>query len=313
MRQELSGIFATRIYEGEFTVRSILEQCRVDPRDSTPTSGQVVEGVNLVKLRQIVQRIPVKTIRERRERLNTFYEEVLVSADPVHGLSFHSCLMILAHHNVISDSKSLRLEEFLRRRMRLKRVQEAVRRNTVTGFFDTLYWSREFRRRVGVKKSGRMDDVPQFPVPEILVDDPFQDPSDEEKDAGPSEMAAHGDEDSQVMLSPTSHPGGDLGSPSSRRNNLPRLDTTNLTGHAGSNSPSEWTSFSPSHSPRHSGSAARETLSSGPTSERGESPGEPDHSRQNSAVSVRDVMTSLDNSAWGESLRRSFTQRRSRE
>lgn len=31
-----------------------------------------------------------------------------------------------------------RLEEFLRRRARLQRVDEAIRRRTVQGFFDTL-------------------------------------------------------------------------------------------------------------------------------------------------------------------------------
>ena len=44
----------------------------------------------------------------------------------------------------------------------------------------------------------------------------------------------------------------------------------------------------PSHSPSHS----------------------PRHSRQGSSVSARGVLDSLDNSAWGESIRRSFTLRR---
>lgn len=46
--------------------------------------------------------------------------------------------------------------------------------------------------------------------------------------------------------------------------------------------------LSPSHSPSHS----------------------PRHSRQGSSVSARGVLASLDNSAWGESIRRSFTLRR---
>lgn len=46
--------------------------------------------------------------------------------------------------------------------------------------------------------------------------------------------------------------------------------------------------LSPSHSPSHS----------------------PTHSRQGSSVSARGVLASLDNSAWGESIRRSFTLRR---
>ena len=40
--------------------------------------------------------------------MNTFYEEVLVSSDPDRGIQFTSLLMILAHHKVINDNKSLR-------------------------------------------------------------------------------------------------------------------------------------------------------------------------------------------------------------
>lgn len=40
--------------------------------------------------------------------MNIFYEEVLVSSDPDRGVQFTSLLMILAHHKVINDNKSLR-------------------------------------------------------------------------------------------------------------------------------------------------------------------------------------------------------------
>jgi hypothetical protein len=97
-----------RIYDGEFSVGRILENCRISRRDSEMTLGRTNDGVDLVKLRRILNRIPVQEIRRRRARMNVFYEEVLVSADPDFGISFTSCLMILAHYNVITDSKSLR-------------------------------------------------------------------------------------------------------------------------------------------------------------------------------------------------------------
>lgn len=96
-----------RIYDGEFTVGSILERCRT--HSGAFSNKDPAEGVDLDELRRIINRIPVRTIRARRAKLNVFYEEVLVSADPDFGISFTSCLMILAHYNVISDSKSLRL------------------------------------------------------------------------------------------------------------------------------------------------------------------------------------------------------------
>ncbi|KAI2929764.1 hypothetical protein CBS147321_4854 [Aspergillus niger] len=302
---ELSGVFSMRIYDGEFTIGQIMEECRVDKRDSLLAHRRVVDGLDLDKMARILRQIPTDVVRNRRQRLNAFYEEVLVSADPVRGISFHSCLMILAHYNVISDSKSLRLEEFLRRRARLQRVEETIRRQTVIGFFDTLYWSREFRRRVEHKKSARMSGVPQFSVPEIFIDDGSHDePAAVE---GPREQARDaltGEESSQQpMLSPTSPTGR------ATRYQLPPIDTSPLGRISVLNSPStEWSSISPSLSPLRE--RAGTTSSYGSGGDVHDEQASPAHSRQNSAMNVNDVMQSLGESVWGESIRRSFTQRR---
>ncbi|GAB7348680.1 hypothetical protein MBLNU459_g7040t3 [Dothideomycetes sp. NU459] len=174
---ELSGVFEMRIYDGDFTVRTIIEDCK---QRSANTSTLAFDGpsepvkLDLERLNERLAEIPVEQIRRRRIRMNTFYEEVLVSADLDRGIEFNSLLMILAHYKVINDNKSLRLEEFLRRRARLQRVDEAVRRNIVIGFFDTLYWSRRFRRAVEGRKHARMTAVPQLDVPEIFVHDPAE-------------------------------------------------------------------------------------------------------------------------------------------
>ena len=178
-----------RIYDGEHTVNQILEHCRVDTRGLEPNTPGVVEGVDIDMLNQRLKSINVPEIRRRRARLNIFSQEVLVSADPDRGVSFASCLMILAHYNIISDSKSLRLEEFLRRRYRLQRVEEEVRRRIVIGFFDTLYWSRQHRRKRELRNSARMVQIPTFAVPEIYVDDPDAGPTPR-TDAFPADATA---------------------------------------------------------------------------------------------------------------------------
>lgn len=340
-----------RIHDGEFTIGRILDKCRVESPEFITEGRRVVEGVDLDMLSHVLQRLPVATVRARRERLNTFYEEMLVSADAIRGISFHSCLMILAHHNVINDSKSLRLEEFLRRRARLQRVEEAVRRNTVVGFFDTLYWSREFRRKVASKKSARMSIVPQFTVPEIFVDgEQYQaDPGETEENGNNDDdddkiikqeatvgssgiVGDDDDDDTKPMLSPRSSRGDS--SPATARqqpqHHPPRIDTV-LAGRmsAGTTPTTEWSNISPSLLPRRGrartmssydpgpstsvgggGGGNRETDDDGDVGTRPTGPASADHSRQNSEMSVSDVMQSLDNSAWGESIRRSFTQRR---
>ncbi|PWY83064.1 calcium channel subunit Cch1 [Aspergillus sclerotioniger CBS 115572] len=304
---ELSGVFSMRIYDGEFTIGQIMEECRVDKRDSLMAHRRVVDGLDLDKMTKILRRIPVDTVRTRRQRLNAFYEEVLVSADPVRGISFHSCLMILAHYNVISDSKSLRLEEFLRRRARLQRVEETIRRQTVIGFFDTLYWSREFRRRVEHKKSARMSGVPQFSVPEIFVDDGSHDePSTTEEAPESTRDPLTGADLSQPMLSPTSPTGR-----AARPYQLPPIDTSPLGRISVLNSPStEWSSISPSLSPLRERANTTSSYGSGPDLHDELQAASAAHSRENSTMNVNDVMQSLGESAWGESIRRSFTQRR---
>ncbi|KAN0078743.1 hypothetical protein V8E54_005256 [Elaphomyces granulatus] len=81
--------FEMRIYDGEFTVGSILEQCRLRPRDSSLPHNNHNKGSDEVDLKKLAS-------------------IMLVSADPDRGIAFSGCLIILAHYNVINDSQSLR-------------------------------------------------------------------------------------------------------------------------------------------------------------------------------------------------------------
>ncbi|GKT39955.1 calcium-channel protein cch1 [Colletotrichum spaethianum] len=174
---ELSGVFEMRIYDADDSVRQILEDVRNDAATSgarhmsIASASNYSTGVDIQRLNRRLAQIDVVKVRERRRRFNIFFEEVMVSADPDKGISFTSVLMILAHYNIINDSKSLKLEEFLRRRARLQRVEEEVRRRVVLGFFDTLYWTRKFKKHVDMRKSARMTAIPQLDIPHILVDD----------------------------------------------------------------------------------------------------------------------------------------------
>ena len=341
-----------RIYDGDHSVGSIIEDCRTEiprgiggPNQIEPLPSKAA-GIDLKKLNQRLNSIDVNEIRRRRQRLNIFSQEVLVSADPDCGISFLSCLMILAHYNVISDSKSLRLEEFLRRRYRLQRVEEEVNRRIVIGFFDTLYWSREFRRRQDLRKTGRMVTIPDFQVPEIYIDDqdghtpntavfppdttgsafatpitPLQSTPDRPKQAGlgvagmspvspatPEQQRARGNSfgssparsDNSFDKSPTLRP--------RRPSDMSDVDpfTMPYDGSGAAEGPSEPRSRRPranTLSPSmHTGASGLSTSFEGGSTLSGTR-----HRRQQSNLSA---MEAFDNSAWGESIRRSFTLRR---
>lgn len=201
----------------------------------------------------------------------------------------------------------------------MQRVEEQVRRNIVKGFFDTLYWSRRFRRAIEQKQSGRMTAVPQFTVPEIFVDD------EDITDANRGHYSTTGNSlFSPVDLHATDQSdwrasGSDVRSPSppgdmtlrSRANSIQTTPQQSPTRP----SPLSPSGVSPQMSPFSPPAAGEWQFASALS--RPPSPLEPEgsaagsRSRQNSAVSAADVLEVLDNSAWGESIRRSFTQRRS--
>ncbi|KAM0563811.1 hypothetical protein ACHAPJ_000017 [Fusarium lateritium] len=305
---ELSGVFQMRIYDPEDSVHSILDDIRNEVKLShhssiATTSG--FSGIDLDKLNQRLRSIDGEKVREQRRRYNIFYEEVLVSADPDRGISFTSVLMILAHYNIISDNKSLRLEEFLRRRARLQRVDDQVRRGVVLGFFDTLYYTRQFKKHMQRKHLARMTAVPQLNIPEILVENDLSD--DETGGAGP-----------RSPLSPASRPSSvDAGEP---RNWLGSVD---LSLHDTSwshplsfpraappspTTPAQPLAFSfeieeddPHEQQQQQQQPTTQARTSAPSAR------ESNHLDPISPVQVRGM---LDDSAWGESIRRSATVRR---
>ncbi|KAK2609041.1 calcium channel protein [Conoideocrella luteorostrata] len=175
---ELSGVFQMRIYQPEDSIAQILEDVRDDSKSARHMSiatTNLYNDINIDKLNQRLSQLDVGRIRERRRRFKIFFGEVLVSADPDKGVAFTDVLLILAHYNIINDSKSLKLEEFLRRRARLQRVDEEIRRKVVQGFFNTLYWSRKFKKHMEKKRASRMSIIPQLTIPHILVDDEASD------------------------------------------------------------------------------------------------------------------------------------------
>ncbi|EGZ77725.1 hypothetical protein NEUTE2DRAFT_79539 [Neurospora tetrasperma FGSC 2509] len=183
---ELSGVFEMRIYESHDSVRQILEDVRGEDTSSIRhasiiSTTQFQTSLDLKKLNDRISQIDVAKVRERRRRFNIFFEEVMVSADPERGISFTTVLMILAHYKIINDSKSLRLEEFLRRRSRLQRVEEEIHRRVVLGFFDMIYYSRKFQRHMELKRSARLTAIPQLGVPEIYVDNDHENQTDNEQ------------------------------------------------------------------------------------------------------------------------------------
>lgn len=218
----------------------------------------------------------------------------------------------------------------------MQRVEEEARRRVVVGFFDTIYWQRQFRRYLDRHSLARVTEVPNFAVPEIIVDD--EDQSDFSRDEGNRNVF---DGDVSPLLSPVDAPSGatirdsftlsgaenrlssDLsyrGAASSSGDRHRRGTDASATGSHSSLGPypPSPTTLAP-HRP--SGSAYSFDMDMPPVSNMtGGVPesrvvGGGEHSRRGSgvsAVSAENVLEVFQDSAWGESLRKSYTQRRSK-
>lgn len=154
-----------RIYPAEFSIAKIKDECRVHRKSTVlPLTEDRLEPViiDLKLLNEKLKKMPIDEIRQRRNELNVFYAEVLHSADPDRGINFTALLMILAHYKIINDNKSLRLEEFLRRRRRLQYVEEDIQRAIVRNSLDMLYHKLKFRRFQAQKQAGRIQTVPEL-------------------------------------------------------------------------------------------------------------------------------------------------------
>ncbi|KAI1115137.1 ion transporter [Nemania sp. NC0429] len=302
---ELSGVFEMRIYEHEDSVSRILEDVRGvgqgPGRHASIATTSDLSRVDIRKLNERLAEIDIEGVRARRRRYNIFYEEVMVSADPDRGISFTTVLMIMAHWNIISDSKSLRLEEFLRRRARLQRVEEQVNRRIVLGFFDTLYYSRQFRRHMDKKRSARMTVVPQLDVPEIFVDDESDDAHDGARDG------ARVVQQRTTLAAPLTPAPADLLS----------VSDTARPQHRSWSQGADISTYDPTQShPLSAPRAAPTVPGSRPESSTysfdvRESTTPNIHERQGSEVTPTQVRSFLDDSVWAESIRRSATVRKS--
>lgn len=287
-----------RIYDGDFTVGRIKEDCAVQPDDPPNVKRRVVDGIDLSKLAERINQIPVAEIRQRRERMNVFYQEVLLTAEPDRGIPFTAVLFLLTHYNVIVDSRSLRLEEFLRRRARLQRVNETIRRNTVVGFFDTLHWSRKFRQAISRRRHSRLASPPALAVPEIFIEDP--DDHIDESSSGVEPQDFTSSTPAYIAKKPSP--------------NLPPIDTSVQYRDSLRSPASINYDDSPMSSPilRATRLGSVDTSYPGPTRSSPTTPtlGHSRHGSNVSGVNSLGVMESFDSSAWGESIRRSFTTRR---
>lgn len=105
VRQRLSGVFEVNIYPVKFSVHNILSACKVDDDRRSMVRGY--HGLDLNKLRLLLDDMDPKEIRKRRAAYCRLYHEASVLQEPGLGISFTNMLLLLAHHKLIIDTEAL--------------------------------------------------------------------------------------------------------------------------------------------------------------------------------------------------------------
>ncbi|KAF3939441.1 hypothetical protein ABW19_dt0202920 [Dactylella cylindrospora] len=284
----ITGVFEMRIHDEPHTVKSILKECKVDP-----ATDRLGIGVDLKALNRRIAAIPVWKIRRQRHTYTRFVEECLVAADKERGISFTTVLLTLAHYKLIVDNKSLRLEEFLRRRAKLQMVEEQMQRNVVRNFFRMLFAMRSYSQISGRKSIApvipviRMDRDRTSTVPQIYV----------ESDSTPDLT--------QVPTTPVRQRRSSMaGSPRSPGQRVSFDETLHVIPLSPSGS-----SVSPLGSP--ASPEGRPSLSLWSNIENPNAdPALQSRLRENSRVSAQDVLEAFQTSSWGDAMRRSVSAAR---
>lgn len=214
----------------------------------------------------------------------------------------------------------------MRRRARLQRVEEEVRRRVVVGFFDTLYHSRKFKRHMMMKHSARMTTTPQLGVPDIFVDDEEQRAKKKSYQNGgygplspntPGSAPLH-----STFLSPTRNSAGSGHQKTYSNASADLTLQTNFDGYGGHplSMPRRGNGEGSSTQAGHAGGAGYDGHQSThsafsfelqePASNRSSRRASNRNSRSNSAVSPIQMSQILDDSIWMASIRRSATMKR---
>lgn len=161
------------IYPPEFTVKQLIQDCEKPSlhdglpfADSFPRKNRQID---IKKLNARLRELPVQEIRDRKHRLELFYQEMLLTARANDKrIRFDHLLMELAHHKIIDD-KALRLEEFLKRSARVGVVKGEVNRKFVGLIASAVYYRQRYLEKQESRRASRMFTVPDLPT--IVVQD----------------------------------------------------------------------------------------------------------------------------------------------
>ncbi|CCG82254.1 Calcium channel subunit Cch1 [Taphrina deformans PYCC 5710] len=135
---KLDGAFEVRIYPAEYSVPSIMANCRISPDIGSSRSS----GLDLYALNEMTNMMDVDEIRRRRLNYRRLYAELMHHRGHK-GISFTTMLLSISHNKFVDENKSLGLGEFLYRRNVRLETDHALAHECIVNFFATVVCRRK--------------------------------------------------------------------------------------------------------------------------------------------------------------------------
>ncbi|EGN97267.1 hypothetical protein SERLA73DRAFT_110442 [Serpula lacrymans var. lacrymans S7.3] len=163
---KLSGVFETRIYPIDYSVKNIVAQCKSD-KETHVWSSKDATGMDLSKLNKALSAIDYAGVRKRRTTYSRLYHEASVSYHQGTGISFTEMLLLLAHNKLIVDREALVLKDLVVRTETNKLVTDLVNLDRVRSLLRMISLRRRFLAHREQSKRIRNE---QQDIPAIVVD-----------------------------------------------------------------------------------------------------------------------------------------------
>ncbi|CAO2653436.1 Nn.00g028470.m01.CDS01 [Neocucurbitaria sp. VM-36] len=135
----ISGRLRMRVYEETFLIANLRKDCE----HTLPLSPGELD---IQKLNVRLNSMSDQGIRERRQAMARFRTDVLLTKDPILGISMQRALVTLFYHKLLDDREYLRFEEFVEREYRMREVDEALRMESAAGLIKTYHCKQILRR-----------------------------------------------------------------------------------------------------------------------------------------------------------------------
>ncbi|KAJ3774978.1 hypothetical protein FB446DRAFT_726705 [Lentinula raphanica] len=171
--RKLSGVFEVRIYPAQYNIRNIAAAQSTLTNDQPwpmPYNTNVVGGLDINKLNNVLDGIDYTAIRKRRAIYNRLYHEATIAHQQGRGILFTDMLLLLAHHKLIKDSEALVLRDLVIHTETNKLVTDLVNLDRVQSLLKMISLRQRFLAHLE-RKCAESSEIPAIVVdtmPETL-------------------------------------------------------------------------------------------------------------------------------------------------